>query len=354
MKLTQNISGISRLVLLLLLIIFFFIGALLSYVWTMGFYAPNEFNLPSQANLTIENVQFFPEQPSFFNMTVLNPSYSAADSKIEQINVHTADGKSYAVGTTSPELPSLSIAPGKFETIKSFWNWANYTNQKVDVYVILASGSGPAVEVETAFMNLTVTDVFFEPSITSTRFNITVESKGSPVSVDINEITVNGVEVNNTTPTLPYKLDPNATTTFTIRRDWADLQNTTVAIAVKTIQGYMALKAITAPEVKPLISDVVFFNMTTSFFFNITIQNSAAPSVKLDIDSVRIYVEGQNITITGGSVSPSLPHTLDPSSTLSLMCTWDWSPFASKNATISVYTSQGFKTSAEITIRNFP
>ena len=354
MKLTQNLRGMSKLMLLLLLIIFFFVGAFLSYVWTMGFYAPNEFNLPSQANLTIENVQFYPEQPSFFNMTVLNPSYSAADAKIEQIIVHTSDGKSYAIDTTSPELSSLSIAPGKFETIKSFWNWANYTDQEVDVYVILASGSGPAVEVKTAFMNLTLTDIVFEPSITSTRFNITVESRGSLVSVDIDKITVNGAEVNNTTPALPYKLDPNATVTFTLHRNWADLQNSAVAIAIKTIQGYVALKTIKAPEVKPVISNVVFYNMTTSFFFNITIQNSAVPPVKLDIDSIGVYVEGQNVTITNGSVSPALPLTLDPSSTRLLTCTWDWSPFAGKNATITVYTAQGFKTSTGTAIPNIP
>lgn len=354
MKLTQNLRGMSKLILVLLLIIFFFLGAFLSYVWTMGFYAPSEFNLPSQANLTIENVQFYPEQPSFFNMTVLNPSYSAADAKIEQINVHTSDGRSYAIDTTLPELSSLSIAPGKFETIKSFWNWANYTGQEVDVYVILAKGSGPAVEVRTAFMNFTLTNIVFEPSITSTRFNITVESKGSPVSVDIDRITVNGAEVNNTTPALPYKLDPNATATFTLYRNWADMQNTAVTVAAETSQGYVALKAITAPEVKPVISNVVFFNMTTSFIFNITIQNSAVPPIKLDIDSIGVYVEGQNITITDGSVNPALPKTLDPGSSLLLTCTWDWSPFAGKNTTITVYTAQGFKTSTETTIPNIP
>lgn len=354
MKLAKDPKGLSKVALLLLLIIFFLSGAILSYVWTMGPYAPGEFSLPNQQSLTIENIKFFPEYPDFFNMTVLNPSYSPSNAKIEQINVHTSDDKIHAITMTSPELYSLSIAPGESETIKSYWNWANYTDQKVDVYVILAEGSGPAVEVKTAFMNLTVANIVFEPSITSTRFNITVESRGSPVSVDIDNITVNGANVTDTTPALPYKIDPNATVTFTLSRDWADLQNTTVTIAIKTTQGYIALKSITAPQAKPIISNVVFFNMTTSFFFNITIQNSAVPPVKLDIDSIGIYVEGQNITIENGSVSPALPQTLDPSSTRLLACTWDWSPFAGKSATITVYTAQGFKASTEITIRNFP
>lgn len=354
MKLIRDLTGISRLILLLLFIIFFFIGGLLSYVWTMGFYAPNEFNLPNQASLTIENVQFYPENPNFFNMTVLNPSYSPTNAKIQQIKVHTSDGKTQAISSTSPELSTLSIAPGKSELIKSFWNWANYTNQDVDVYVILAEGSGPAVQVKTAFMNLTLTDIVFEPSITSTRFNITVESMGSPASVDIDKITVNGAQVNDTTPKLPYKLNPNATATFTLSRDWADLQNTTVIMVVETSQGYMAVQSINAPQVKLIVPNVVFYNITTSFLFNVTVQNSANPPVGLDINSIRIYVEGQNITIESGSVSPPLPQTLNPSSSLLLKCTWDWSPYAGKNATITVYSVQGFKTSTEATIPSIP
>ncbi len=130
MNLTQNLKGLSKLALLLLFVISFLLGAILSYVWTMGFYSPIEFSLPNQPSLTIENVQFYPEQPTLFNMTVLNPSYSPSDAKIEQINVHTTDGKFHSVASTSPTLSSLSIAPGKSETITSYWNWANYTDQK--------------------------------------------------------------------------------------------------------------------------------------------------------------------------------------------------------------------------------
>lgn len=348
-KLAQNLKGLSTPVLLLLLIIFFLLGAVLSYIWTMGFYAPSELNLPTFSNLTIEEIKFYSEQPDFFNMTVLNPSYSPFDAKIEQINVHTNDGKSYSIITTLPDLPSLSIAPGRSETIKSYWNWANYTDQKIVVYVILAQGSGPVVEVQTAFMNLTLTSIILEPAITSTRFNITVESTASPVSVDIDMISVNG-EAANATPALPYQLSPNVTVNFTVDRDWAALQNKTVTVAVHTTQGYETSKSIIAPQMELNISSVVFDPVVTSHF-NLTVGSLAVSAVNVDLNSLKVYVEGQNITI---DTDPDLPQALSPGSALALKCLWDWSSFKGKNVEIVIYTAQGFKTSTEAPVPNGP
>jgi len=353
-KLARNPKGISRLATMLLLIVFFLLGAVFSYIWTMGFYAPNEFKLPSQTSVTIEDVKFFAEDATFFNVTVLNPSYSRSDAMVDRIQVSTSDGKVHSVASTLPEL-RLSLAPGTLQTIKSFWNWGNYTGQTVDVFVLIVGGSGPAVEARTPFMNLAVTNVIFEPSVTSTSFNITVASALSPVSVDIDEIVVNGAGVANVTPTLPYQLNPNASVSFTLYRDWTDLQNKTVSVTVRTKQGYVAYKSVTSPRVILNVSDIVFFNTTaTSFYFNLTIQNSAESAARVDINKITVFVEGQNITIGDGDVVPALPQTLEPNSAVQLTCTWDWSPFKGKNATITVDTVQGFKASKEATVQSTP
>jgi hypothetical protein len=351
-KLAQDFKGISRLLMLLLLIAFFLLGAILSYVWTMGFYAPSEYNLPSETSVTIENVQFTPEDATFFNVTLLNPSYSPSDAVIDRIKVSTDDGNVHSITSTSPTLP-ITLVPGKSQTIHSFWNWTRYVDQTVDVYVLIVGGSGPAIQAKTPFMNLTVTDIIFEPSVTSTRFNVTVQSMRSPVSVDISEITVNGVAVTDIAPTLPYRLNPNASRTFTLHHDWADLQNQTVSVLVQTIQGYEAFKIVTGPQVKLDISDIQFFNTTaTAFYFNVTVQNSAVPPASVDINLVTVYVEGQNITI--GTVTPNLPQALPSNSTLLLTCTWDWNQFKGKDAIFIVYTAQGFKSLTEKTIPNTP
>jgi len=344
MKLAQNIKGISKLLMLLLLIVFFLLGTVLSYIWTMGFYAPNEYNLPNKTSVTIENVQFPPEDTAFFNVTLLNPSYSPSDAVIDQIKVSTTDGNVHSITSTSPTLP-ITLVPGQSKTIRSFWSWTRYVDQTVDVYVLVVGGSGPAIQAKTPFMNLTVTDVVFEPSVTSTRFNITVQSMRSPISVDISEITVNGAAVTNVAPTLPYRLNPNASKTFALQRDWADLQNQTVSVEVRTAQGYEAFKTVTGPLMKLNVFDVQFFNTTvTDFYFSVTIQNSAVSLAGVDVNLVTVYVEGQNITI--GTVTPNLPQALQQDSTLLLTCTWDWSQFKGKSATVTIYTTQGFKSSS--------
>lgn len=352
MKLAQDFKGISRLLILLLLIIFFLLGAILSYIWTMGFYAPSEYNLPNKTSVTIENVQFPPEDATFFNVTLLNPSYSSSDAVVDRIKVSTSDGNVHSITSTSPALP-LKLAPGKSQIIQSFWNWTRYVDQTVDVYVLIVGGSGPAIQAKTPFMNLTVTDIIFEPSVTSTRFNVTVQSMRSPVSVDIYKITVNEEAVTDVTPTLPHQLNPNASKTFTLHRDWTDLQNKTVSVVVQTAQGYEAFKTVTGPLMKLNVSDVQFFNTTaTAFYFNVTIQNSAVSPAGVDVNLVTVYVEGQNTTIE--TVTPNLPQALQPDSTLLLTCTWDWGQFKSKNATVTIYTTQGFKSSTEKTIPDTP
>jgi len=40
--------------LIILLLLAFVVGATLSYVWTMGYYASSEFQLPEKTNITIE------------------------------------------------------------------------------------------------------------------------------------------------------------------------------------------------------------------------------------------------------------------------------------------------------------
>ena len=353
MRLAQNIMGISKLALILLMFISFLLGATLSYIWTMGFYAPGEFNLPSQPNLAIENVQFDVENAAFFNVTVLNPSYSS-DAKIEQIKVSTEDGTVHSVTSTSPPLP-FTLPPGESRIITSFWNWGNYAGQTVEVYVLVAEGSGSAAQAKTTFMNLTVTDVIFEPSVTATRFNITVESMGSSISVDINKIAVDGAEVMNVTPTLPFQLNPDASATFTLHHDWTDLQNKTFSIAVETEQGYIAYKNVLGPLVKLDVFDILFFNTTaTSFYFNITVQNLELSAAKIDISLITVYVEEQNITITlkEEDVAPTLPQTLEPNSTVIFTCSWDWSAYEGTTATVTAHTIQGFKSSTETTVQN--
>ena len=351
MRLVHNVKDISRLLLILLLLISFIVGAFLSYIWTMGYYAPQEFHLPKQANIAIESVQFSPDDATSFNVTVLNPSYSS-DVKIEQIEVETADGNLHEANFVG--LHPFSLARGALEIIECVWDWGNYTGQTFKIIMFLSDGSGATVKanIPLSVIKFRIVSVNFDPSVSVEHFNITVQNAGSLTFVDITKILVNYAEV-STVPTLtsPYRLS-NASdappVTFMVMGNWADLEDTTVTIEVQSLQGYSAHRNVNVPSVK--LFNSIIFNAADPSHFNATVYNDAASAAKVDITQVKVQVLGANVTIT--DVSPALPQPLQPGSDVLLQCSWDWSSYQGQSATVTVtvQTLQGFTVSQEATI----
>jgi len=246
MRLIHNVKGISNFILILLLLVSFIVGALSSYIWTMGGYAPSEFHLP-KANVAIESVEFYAENVAFFNVTLLNSSYSTSEVTIEQILVSTNDGLLHKVTNINPSLPS-PLTPSNSQTFKAYWNWANYTGQSVNVIAFVADGSGATFQKITPFMNLTIASVNFDPAVSTTSFTVTVQSMGSQTFMNITKMTLNGEDV-SVLPLLPYTLDVNASATFTLFWNWSNLQGTNATVSVETLQGFTAHKSQFVPEV---------------------------------------------------------------------------------------------------------
>ncbi len=296
-------------------------------------------------NLTVTDIVFEPSITSTWLNIRVESKGSPVSVDIDKISVNETE-----VTDTTPALP-YKLDPNATVTFTLRHDWADLQNKTVTVAVRTTQGYVAAKSVNTPQMRLGISSPAFDP-VTASYFNITVESSGSPVSVDIDKISVNETEVTDTTPALPYKLDPNATVTFTLRHDWADLQNKTVTVAVRTTQGYVAAKSVNTPQMKLGVSSIAFDSVATSYF-NITIENSQASAAKVDINLITANVEGQNITIE--ITDPALPQSLEPSSDpLLLKCTWDWSSFKGKSVIITVYTAQGFKGSMETTVPNTP
>jgi len=348
MRLIHEVKGVSKLILILLLLVSFIIGALLSYIWTMGFYASQEFHLPSKANVTIEKVELYAENATFFDVTVLNPSYSRSSVAIEQFKVSTNDGSLHKVTNTQPSLPSI-LAPGNSQTFKAYWNWGNYAGQTLNVILLIADGSGATLQKRTPFMNLTIASVNFDPTVSATNFTVTVQSMGSQAFMNITRVTLNGAGV-SASPLLPYTLEANSSATFKLARAWSDLQGKNATLRVETLQGFTAEKSQVVPEVLK-ISSIVFDAVNTTRF-NLTVQNVVTPQISLNISQVKVYVLGETATMSGDSVVPQLPYPLQPNSEVSLQCSWNWSGYLGQNAkaTVTAYTQQGFFASAEASI----
>ncbi|MDH5531967.1 MAG: hypothetical protein OEX99_00645 [Candidatus Bathyarchaeota archaeon] len=247
MKLIRNTVGLSTLLHILLLLAAAIVGALLSYMWTVGYYISLGAQLPEAPTVTITDVAFDPQDSAFFNLTLLNPSFSPSSASAAQVMVSTGDGVLDNVAVI-PTLPQeLSI--GKSKIFRCFWNWANYTDENVKIHVFIADGSGANFQAKTPLIDLVITDLVFNSTISVNHFNVTVRNSASSVThVTVSGVAVDTEIVGNVTPALPYTLFPNASIAFTCPLNWTGYQGKEVTVKVETLQGYAAYYVQTIPE----------------------------------------------------------------------------------------------------------
>jgi hypothetical protein len=350
MRLARNVKGLSRLGLVLLLVISFLLGAILSYVFTLGFYASNEYRIPSQNTVALQSVNFFTENATFFNATVFNPTFSPSNVTVQRIEVITADGKVHS--TVTPYLP-LSLNVGASRTLQCFWDWGNYTGQSVYVNVIPQNGLGSNLKAVTPSMNLTIMSVNFLPSVTAHNFTVSIRNAGSPIPLDVNNILVNGFE-SLTIPSLTQPLAlSNATdalpVNLTISHDWVDLQGQSVTISAETVQGFTAYKTITAPSVTSVISINAIFNASNTNQFNVTLLNAFSDAI-LEVNEVTASVGG-NITVIAPANWTAYPSTkLELHAPTTIVCIWDWNSYRGQSVVVTVGTVQGFQMAKQVSL----
>ena len=335
------------------------VGALLSYMWVVGYYENLNIRTPEESDVTITNATFLPRDTSLFNVTIFNPSYSPLDAVITRIAASTDDGLIHNVNTTDPALPyTLSKATRDFPGLQTFecsWNWANYTGEEVGIVAFVADGSGPTLQAETPFIDLRITDVRFNSTISATHFNVTAQNHMSSATcnatVDVTEISVtveDGFKPNITeiAPALPWTLNPSESQNFMCTWDWTRYQNTSVTVAVYTSQGYMCYATKTTPPPVTLEITDILFDVTNTTRFDVTVKNNQVSPTYLNVTKISVVVENQIIrewtTENGTAVNPPIPFTLNKNSTETLACPWNWTQHRDENVTVTIYTLQGF------------
>jgi len=360
MRLTCGTKGVSRLILILLLLLFFVVGALFSYVYTMGFYAPSEFRLPSKSTIAIESVEFNNQDTSFFNVTVLNPSYSLSTVSVTRIEARTpSDNRIHVITDTQPALPHPLIR-GEIQTFHAKWNWANYTgikvpytDQPIEIRVFIQDEVGEIFEAHRPLTTLTVTDLTFNPSISVNHFNVTVQNlESSQTYVNITAISIRGtaVPLNLVSPSLSYTLKPGDNPVqFQCFYNWLNLQGQNVTVRIGTLQGYIAERTQILPEPVALeISQIIFDANVSTNHFNITVFNAANSSTYVDLSRITVAVgNGAPINVSSWTANPS--PRLEKNSSVFIMCMWDWSGLKGQSLTakVTVYTYQGFAATKE-------
>jgi len=355
MKFTRNIKAISKLLLILLLLTATIIGAVLSYLWVIGYFISLGIRVPDKTTVSITNATFNPQDTSYFNVTLLNPSYSPSDANITRIVTSTEEGGKEVIHLlpyTDPQLP-YQLPKAKSATFQCFWNWANYTGETIKIIAFIEDGSGPTFEIEAPLVDLKITDVQFNSTISVTRFNLTVQNGNTSVTyVDINGVIVGGetISVGNLSVSLPHTLDPNESVSFTCMWNWTNYQDKNVTVEVRTMQGYVAYRTHLTPKPVNLTITNVLFNVTDTTHFNVTVHNSEHSSTYVNITRITATRENgtvQEIAEVNPSLTPSYP--LEAGANVTFRCLWNWTDYRGKNATITVYTLQNFTVSSNQT-----
>ncbi|MDH5448592.1 MAG: hypothetical protein OEX01_06295 [Candidatus Bathyarchaeota archaeon] len=352
----RHTRGISTLSLLILLLASGIVGAVLSYLWTEGYYVNIRHRIPEGiTTITITNVTFPLEDSAYFDVTVLNPSYSEADANITSIAIiATTDDLE-----TIYNIPASSIEPliphplskGDAITFKCTRNWGEFAGQTIRVAVFLQNDSGATFPYKTGKVELEIVSVDLDTTVTVERFNVTIGNAAeSLIPLNITEIMFDSTSIpsqnitlKDENATLPQQFQPGQSKTFLCNWNlWREgaLDGSSHTITVKTLQGYSAIKTESLPPSVMLNITDIAFNASDTSGFNVTISNLPSSPHLVNINKV---------TITNGTqifedvkVIIVLPLGLMPGENATLQCLWDWGEFKGQEIKITVYTTQGF------------
>jgi len=354
MKFIRDLKAISKLLLILLLLLAMIVGAILSYIWVMGYFITLESVIPEKTTVSISNVTFFPQNTSYFSVTLLNPSYSPKEAQVTEIVASTGE-EIHNITEVSPLLP-YRLKKGEEETFECKWTWANYTGETAKIIAFIADGSGPTFETETPLVELKVTDIRFNSSLGVTHFNMTVHNSASSVThVNITDIEVaeERLRSGDIVPSLPIRLDPDSSVALKCNWNWTNYQNTSVTVAVRTLQGYVNYTTKVTPLPVTLEIIDVDFSPTNTIRFNVTIRNDGGSPTHVDIKAMTVTMENGTVQeIDGTKVLPQIhpsPYPLNPNATETFKCPWNWIRYWGRNVTITVNTLQDFSMQYAVT-----
>jgi hypothetical protein len=344
-KITKQVKAISRLLFILLLLLAIIVGAIFSYLITVGYYLNLEINIPQNPALSITDIAFNPEDPETFNITILNPSYSPTTAAITEINVATQENTVETVTSTDPQLPA-ELPKGQETTFICQWNWEDSAGENITVIVLVKEGSGAAYELAVSPVGLTVTTMGFDPTDT-THFNMTVRNlPESIIDLTLARITVttdNGTvtEITETAPALPYLLPQDSFNTFIITWDWTDYRGRTITVTAYTQEGYTATRTQSTP--KPVILSVTdievdSFNTT---YFNVTVTNSEHSTIPANLTRVQLSFQDQT-SLEVPTETPTLPYELSVGESVILKVLWDWTEQQDTPIIVVVETAEGY------------
>jgi hypothetical protein len=178
-------------------------------------------------------------------------------------------------------------------------------------------------------------------------FNITILNPTySPTEAKITEISIatedNKIHaITTVNPELPCTLDKGQEETFVCDWNWGDYAGETLKVIVLAEEGSGAVYEIATALVGLEISSVIFTTTDTQHF-NVTIKNPAASESDLQVTKITVTMENETDSDIR-ELTPTIPVTLLTGTSTTFVCSWDWTLYRGMNATVNVYTSQGYE-----------
>jgi len=349
MKMYVNVKGFSTITLILLIIVSAIIGGLISYAFTIAYYA----KIPEETTLTIAGVYINKENVRSFNVSVLNPSYSPSDAKVSRIAISLKGEKQlYDVVETKPSVKNgLAISRGEALNITclkiakdnvniTFGEFVSTFTGKTIIVHVFAEGS-PAANMEVV-LPLVKLDIVadFNPSISFKKFNITlINSPQSEVNITITNITPGLITVEEMDPDVrvqPVTISRNESKLFSFNGSWYGV--TKIGLSIEAEQGYIFRKEV---EMKTAYASIqkVSFDEDHPDHFNVTVYNFADSANFVNVAKVKCTLEdGTALTFDCGSAG------IAPNSTRTFKFDLNWTEYRGKNVTVVAYFTQDFET----------
>lgn len=350
----RSTRGISTISLIILLLASGIVGAVLSYLWTAGYYVELGLHVPENTTtIAITNMTFLAEDSAYFRVTVMNPTYSEGDAEITGIALVGTEVGFAVVNDTDPSLP-YSLKRGESMTFRCDINWGDFAGEEVNVAVFIRDGSGAASSYQTEFVKLEITNLAYDSSVTIEQFNMTIRNRSdipldvSKVVMGVEEIPQNEILVDDQSITFPYRIPQDESRVLVCNWKLWDSETgigalgTTTKITAETLQGYQAVHwgAFSDP-VSLALSNVTFPTTNTTQF---TLRNYPQSPHGVNLSQVTVTVGTQTYTVAAENMNAT-GFFLPKDSNVTILCedsSFNWETWKDQTITIRVYTTQGF------------
>ncbi len=189
---------------------------------------------------------------------------------------------------------------------------------------------------------LAVENVNF-PQDNFTYFNVEVLNPSNSVSdANITAFRINLEELNQTftvetaDPTLPFLMKRGTRQNFKCQKNWSSIAGENVTIEPISENASIKSSVHSAPKAK--------LKLTPSFNASKTVENftmtvdASESNVTLTVSQIKMFTETLNVT-------PSLPRTMEPNSTIVFTCSNNWESRKGQNVTFTLKTVEGYETS---------